>query len=588
MGKSPVRKDVSLSPVPLNSMHSTTGDFFRWGCVKLLEMVPRDSISFSCDTFVQSAPNPFPINGSSSYGMHAFFCPKRLIWRDWKFYYTDLQSGLTVPYFTVGDLWDVFNDNVLSPVLSSDLRSQGLKFISDINGLGSIFKFVNSPTKSSIPSAWLDFKLSALPLRAVNRIWFDWMRDKMHISDNALTSYCYDTGGHISLQELILLCTPRWRNFPKNIFTSCFDNPQDGAASSVPGVVPSASENPGLQPPSSQSNLKMNPNGSVFSSSSVGATDVVSSTSINRLRWSNSIQQYRERLLVAGKTVLSRCLALLGVSPTIEELQMSNWLGGKDFELQFQTHMCSNTTSNEDGIYNEVGSFGYEPLNSTISGQKGQDITSPAGMGLQNISYRTDESGFFVVMGCVTPNVQYFQGLPKDWTAGLETFRSDKFDFFHSDMENQPFDPILFSEICCSPLLDPKRVFGFGYMYQRYKEAYDSIGGEYLLPASSILFDLMTMGRDIHSLVDAVSQDTGIDPNEVLTPAFLRQSSAYDAFLFDKKFSISDHTRDHFIINHKFKINALRPMQLFCLPSLDSSLSASTPKDVIDTGGFTV
>ena len=152
MGKSPVRKDAALSPIPLNSMHSTTGDFFRWGCVKLMELVPRDAVSFSCDTFVQSAPNPFPINGSSSYGMHAFFCPKRLVWKDWKFYYTDLQSGLTEPYFTVGDLWDAFNDNSLSPVLSSDLRLPGLKFISDINGLGAILKFVYLPTKASIPT----------------------------------------------------------------------------------------------------------------------------------------------------------------------------------------------------------------------------------------------------------------------------------------------------------------------------------------------------------------------------------------------------------------------------------------------------
>lgn len=592
MGKSPVRQDAALSPIPLNSMHTTTGDFFRWDVVKMTHMVPRDAISFSSDSFVESGPNPFPINGSFTYGQHAFFCPSRLVWKDWKFYYTELQSGLTEPYFTLADLWTVFNDTSVSTLAQdADLRAHGMKYVSNMDRISAVYRFLHESSLSDIPQEWQVFKLSAIPLRACNRIWFDWMRDKLHISDNALSSYCLDTGGHISLQELELLCSPRWRNYPKNIFTSCFDNPQDGAAASAPGNLPSVSENPGMVPPvSGQTAIYANTTGSVGISTSgpANGNDVISSTSINQIRWNNSIQQYRERLLVAGKTVISRCLALLGVSPTIEELQMSNWLGGKDFDLKPQSQSASASAANSQQSWSSVGSFGYPPQTATVLGQKSASIVSPEGMGLSNISYRTDETGYFVVMGAITPNVQYYQGLSKNWTAGLDTFRSDKFDFFHSDMENQPFDPILFYEICCSPLIKPKNVFGFGFMYQRYKEDYDSLGGDYVMPQGATIRDLMSLGRDVEDLVDNVATDSSLDPNVVLTPALLRQASLYDLRQYDGKFTIMQSSVDHFNVNHKFKINALRPMQLFCLPSLDSSLSAQTPKDVIDTGGFTV
>lgn len=105
-GKSPVRKDTGFSPVPLNSMHTSTADFFRWHVVKAVPMIPKDTISFSVDSFIQSAPQPFPINGNFSYAMHAFFVPNRLVWKDWKYYYTELQQGLTPPYFTLSDLYD--------------------------------------------------------------------------------------------------------------------------------------------------------------------------------------------------------------------------------------------------------------------------------------------------------------------------------------------------------------------------------------------------------------------------------------------------------------------------------------------------
>lgn len=618
-GKSPVRKNSSLSPIPLNSMHTTTGDFFRWHCVKLVNMVQNDSISFSDDCFLQGAPNPFPINGSCTYAMHAFFVPNRLVWSDWKYYITGLQDGLTPPYFTIGDLVDVFNDS--SVAWHEDERSNAYKFLSDIDNLSSVMHFVDDYSSSeNVPVKWRNLKLSAMPLRAINLLWFDWMRDKMHISDNAKDSYCFTTGGHITMAELALLCAPRYRNYPKNIFTASFDSPQDGSSSVQAVRIADSVRNPDLsavedvlsEVPAGMgyyvgvgnggtdvtpkfgvgifSNISPQEAPGAGSAISLGSNANIGQFGINDLRFANSLQQYAERVLVAGKTVLSRALALFGVSPTIEELQMSNWLGGHEKELNFNTHLSNASTTNGGSSQpTQAGAFGLDPRYANISGQKAQTMDTPSdGFGLQNISYRTDESGMFIVMGCITPNVQYYQGLPKNWTRGLDTFASDRFDFFHSDFENQPLESVLNYQICADPAFEPKGVFGFQLQYSDYKQAFDSLGGDFIQNAGNALLKDMHLGRDIFGYLESLAIMTGKPITELLTPEILRQSNVLDQFNFDQKFTISEYSLDHFILNHKFNINMLRPMQLFCLPSLDSDLSKVTSKDIVDTGGFSV
>lgn len=601
---SPVRSR-SASTIPLNKMHTTTGDFFRWDVVHCMPLVQKDKVSFSCQTFVQSAPNPFPINGSASYGMYAFFVPNRIVWKDWKYYIENLQDNLTPPYFTLGDLVDAFHSS--SNPWATDYFDQAVKYISNIDNLSAITKFLYTYSRSQdVPNTWRELKLSALPLRMANRIWFDWMRDKVHISDSALASYCLDTGGHISLGELIQLCAPRYRCYPKNFFTTSFDTPQEGLANAASVTIgdDASAGNMSYQ-------VQNSPSGSFGGADSVGTSanrqvinydgtefDVgngdsgpsnVAAVQINDIRYASAIQQYAERILVAGKTVLSRALALFGTAPTIEKLQMSAYLGGHEEELMFQSHMAPGSTM---GFYQggapNVTPFGADPTQGTMAGQKFQDITANGnGCGLTNITYSTDESGYLFVFGAITPHVQYFQGLPRNWTRGLDTFNHDRFDYFHSDLENQPMMPVLFHEVACDPDLDPKRVFAFNLMYSDYKMSYDSIGGDFMNPRANNLMQSMHLGRDIVSLVKDLAQDAGEDnPNEFLTPAILTQATGRDVEEFDAKFTITDATLDHFIVNHKINCTAIRPMQLYCLPSLDASLSASTGKDLIDTGGM--
>lgn len=586
---SPVRKQ-SRSQIPMNKMHTTTTDFFRWDVSFFMDLVAKDIVSLNIKSFVDSAPNPFPINGSASYGMYAFFIPNRLVWKDWMPYKEQLQEGLTPPYFTIGDLVDAFHspDNPWR----EDYFDVAAKYIGNIDNLASIIHFVyDYSAGTAVPSNWRNLKLSAMPLRKVNRAWFDWMRDKVHISDNALDSYCKDTGGHITQAELISLCAPRYRCYPKNYFTTCFDSPQEGGAIVSPVGLASDELNPGLGTTSENSSLAvLSDSSKVYKAGKAGiANNIIGQQSVNDLRLATAKQQLMERLLLAGKTRLSRALALFNTAPTIEELQMTNYLGGHEEDLLFKSSMVGTTSSAVDSPRQAAGAFGYNPNDSTIAGQKFQTIVtgSDDGIGLKDITYKTDESGSLIVMGCIIPHVQYFQGLPRNWTRGLDTLNSDVTDFFHSDFENQPLQPVLNYEICASDVsITPKSVYGFNLMYSDYKQLYDSIGGDFLNPRSSNLMKSMHLGRDIGRLCQEIADAEGIPVNSALTPANITQSTGFDVSMYDEKFTISSPSLDHFIVNHKITVMANRPMQKYCLPSLDSSLSALTPKDMVETGGM--
>ena len=217
---------------PLNKMHTTTTDFFRIDCVHMVTFVPKDVMSVSVNTFIDSAPNPYPIDGTMRYGQYAFFVPYRLLWKDWKFYISHLQD-LTQPSFTLGDLWDACHSEEFD-YYNWGLMDEVYRYLSNIRNLSAIIPFLKQETKADIPSAWLNLKFNGYALRALNKIWWDWFRDKAHISDAAESSYVTNTGGHMSDLELIQLITPKYRCYSKNYITTAFESPQEGAASIQP------------------------------------------------------------------------------------------------------------------------------------------------------------------------------------------------------------------------------------------------------------------------------------------------------------------------------------------------------------------
>ena len=601
--KSPIAKN-SRGTFDLSKMHTSTMDFFRWDVAHCMPLVPNDVVSLNLHSFVQAAPNPFPINGRMQYGCYSFYVPSRVVWPDWTKYITDLQSGLTIPYFTFDDLWGIFNNQ--TPSLPPVLHNDAVAYLSNIMNLSSILQFLpisgGQGTLSNVPSDIRALKFSAIPLRAAQRCWFDWMRDKAHISDASLGSYCLTTGGHITAAELVQLCTPKYRCYPKNYITTAFDSPSEvnsSAISSFSNSLKSSSDSgiswtsPGTfrQTADSDGSAIGDPVKFAYTSTPSSSPTTLG-TQIQDLRSSNSLQTYAERMLVAGKTVLSRFQALFGTNPTIEELQMSDYLGGHEEDLLFQTtNTGGSKLADTQSSLTSVGAFGYNPTNGTMMGQKGQDITTGSnGAGLTNVTYKTDEHGYLFVFACITPVPQYYQGLDRDWFRGLDTFASDKFDFFHPDFENEGLQPVLNYEVMLSTKgtssYSAKGILGFQQKYIDYKYAKDSLGGAFVIPSSKNAFAPMHLGRDVQKLVEDLATADSSTVNSKLTPAILTQATVADEASFDSKFSITSQYVDHFIVNHRIECIANRPMVQNALPALSPNETRSTAKDLIETSGF--
>lgn len=600
--KMPIAKN-SRGTFDLSKMHTSTMDFFRWDVAHCMPLVPNDVVSLNIHTFVQAAPNPFPINGRMQVGTYAFYVPSRIVWDGWTKYITDLQSGLTIPYFTFDDLWSIFNNQ--TPSLPTALHNDAVFYLSNIMNLSSIIQFLpisgGVSVLTNVPSDIRALKFSAIPLRCAQRIWFDWMRDKAHISDAAIGSYCLTSGGHITQSELVQLCTPKYRCYSKNYITTAFDKPSEvnslapAQASSDPKRF-SSSDSPHSVLFSNNNTRVVNQSVSNYGPGSVSATPdpfPIVGTPIQDLRSSNSLQSYAERMLVAGKTVLSRFQALFGTNPTIEELQMSDYLGGHEEDLLFQQTSApvSSKIADDGSSLNSVGAFGYNPNEATIQGQKGQDICSGGnGSGLSDVTYKTDEHGYLFVFCAITPLPQYYQGLDRDWFRGLDTFASDKFDFFHPDFENEGLQPVLNYEVMLSKAgtssFSAKGIIGFQQKYMDYKYAKDSLGGAFVFPSSKVAFAPMHLGRDVQKLVEDLATAGGVTVDSVLTPAVLTQATNVDEAAFDSKFSITNQYVDHFIVNHKISCIANRPMVQNAIPALSANETRITAKDLIETSGF--
>ena len=229
-----------------NSMHTTTGDFGRLSVLKCIECVPGDTINFNMDTFIRAAINSQPVNGTISAAAHAFFVRSNLIWSEWDNYIMGLSTPVH-PYFT----WN----EAINRKMVMDAASQRdcTRFVS---GFGL------NITGSSAPQGCGNMKINALPFRAMQKVWWDYYRDKMRVPDSSAASYLSTSSGHCSTTEVHQLVTPKYRLFPKNYLTSAFDSPaENGQQACVPvlSLNPSGtggSGNVAVASPSSVVNLK--------------------------------------------------------------------------------------------------------------------------------------------------------------------------------------------------------------------------------------------------------------------------------------------------------------------------------------------
>lgn len=603
----------------LGNMHTTTMDFGRLQPVKVMECVPNDVITLNMSVNCQAAPNPSPINGKMSLSLHAFFVPTRIVASEWNNYILGL-SNPTLPYITGSQMQTALG------ALVGTQRADAERVISSFGVPSAYWGTTAAGSMSS-------YRISAMPLRAFNRIWWDWYRDKMRISDAMQSSYVFDAMGNVSATEASILLSPKYRCFAKDYITTAFDEPSEGGRTAISPVQSSSDanlqrifngeNNTGSRSYSSSGivyevggyNVNNTSSSGIYLSdgqntstshgvlANIGRNVASNATNTNprptvsgqtgvsvpELRSAAAYQRYLERLLVSGKSIISRLKALFNADDTPERLDMSEYLGGtsKDFGFQntIATAAGSNQSSSDLSVLNAFGSYGGEAADGNILGQTVSH--GYCDLKFDNITYHCKEHGYFIVVASIMPFVANYQGVDRMWLRGVATGTCSRFDFFTPDMENVGFQPVLMSEVVTpSPLsgtllqgYDGLGIFGWQQRYMDYKYSHSQISGDFVNPSTAVSLQSFHLGRNILRELGFINQagapvqgsTAPSDFASVVTPANLVACDSTSREAYDDKFTMSSSQLDHFILNFKFDLVASRPMQENALPAIDNA-----------------
>lgn len=545
---------TSRSTISLSHHQVTTSDFGYLVPICVRDMVPNDDFVVTPRVFCRLAPLAVPVYGKITCRIHSFFVPYRLLFKHWSAFITQSSSNYHIPpFFTVSTLRQALQADPQFSQDSSLTNPRGIygRLMSNIG--------VNPALIASGSGLNSQERISAFRWLAYYRIWMDWFMDS-NIYDHSEMVEAFNTrigdGGSIVAGATDFL---RYRNccFGKDYFTTAKLHPQAGAQPSFTAVQLGKDVNPDLAAPSSQANLKVNPDGSVqVQGSPSNANSNIGQFTIEELRAANALQRYLERNNYVGSKIINQLLVHFGISPTPERLDMSEFLGGSNFDIQIgdvTSHSSYTGDNSTDGIGMQAG--------------KGIGASQT-----EQIRYHAKEHGVFMTLMSIVPDTAYYQGIPKVMQLGVT---GDPLDFYTPEFENLGFQEILNKEVYVPsagemesyPDYDPDGIFGYAPRYGFLKWQHDILAGDfvgYYAPGTSPMrMYSMDQWHLFRKFVYDSENPLALNSNFVELD---RDNNDYDRI-----FQIFTNKVDHFYFNIDVDVKATRPMTGFAEPSLDAT-----------------
>lgn len=505
-----------------------TTDFGRLDVLYHTELVPNDDFSFSVNGLLRGATMVAPTLGKMYYDVRAFFVPYRILTHRpeegksnfvWD-YFINRLSNTTHPFL------NYFNLSGALLSFAGDKQSDARRLLSQLR-LPSVLYNVTSSDRNSWPQSGNSIgftNVNPWPYMTYQRIWWDFYRDKTQIDESLLSTYLPFPGTNlVSQNDCAKYITPRYACWPKDYFTNARPMPTDGGITpSVPLTNYQALAQEGALRPyvdnigTGSQNVIALKNEQL----SAGVLDVdidnqevaYWSMQTAAIRMAKLVDDYLQRLNIAGTSISDRVFARFGIRPQERVVNNAQYIGG--FRHDFSTgEVLSNI---------ETGSLDPEGVNNAFNyGGSGTQAGQSTGsiytrFDSKEFMYHAKEYGTFMIIGTLVPYTGYFQGLHRGLQHGCSTdINESRFSYLTPELANDGLQPIKRKEIYGSQtqisLYDD--VFGFSERYGEYAYQPDVVDSDIVLTATKSGMNALHLFREFSSNPSLSASFTQIDPS---------------------------------------------------------------------------
>lgn len=563
-------------PFDLSGRTITTGEFYQFAPVKMIECVPGDKIDINMTVFTRTAPLSVPSFDRAVVQSRAFFVPARLCYPMFNEFITgekvrigDSSVVPVLPYIDsdVLTLWFA-TGTVAGKKLATDdaaesdkydfsiipsgaqgatakyymLTALGRKILKIFQGLGYRWNW-RGPYDLDHDQFLIQF--SALPLFAFFKVYLDWFVPSQlqaaHPIAGILNKWRIQAvTGPISSYELSQLFESMSPAYDEDYFTAAWLYPNDvggDTARILPGRMLDYVPTDGAGTTYAQSDkIQVNSGDTNIAQSSGSALYRLSQYGLNLLQ---GMANYVTRNNYAGSRAVEQILARFGVRVPDTRLNRSEFIGADNTDIQF----AEVTATADSGDY-KVGEFAGKGV---ALGRDG------------HFSVECKEHGYVVVVSTIVPKISYVQGFDRC------TLHRERFDFFTPEFDCVGLQAIASGELYADmmhPTLThgwvdlqfgngkPSDIFGYCPRYAEFKTGRNLLLGDFNIPHLNDdgALNAYHFSRMFYPSIDTPAQAQG---------KFLFA----DGEQYNRIFNVTDEIADHFYMWYNFDIKAYRPMR---------------------------
>lgn len=444
----------------------TTFDSGKLIPIYLKEVLPNDVRKLKWSSVVRLMTPKFPTMDNAKIDTFFFYVRNRDIWNDWSKFMGENK-----------DPWSIRNP-VTVPQISIPLKETS-------RNVGDLADYLGIPIAQTSMSSDAAIKVSALPFRAVCKIWNDYFRDENYQSElyyskeSMDVSYVkYNTNMDFTNQVYVgAICPPV--NRYKDYFSSCLPAPQKGQAVQLPlgdyapvvtGQVSDGGANILLSCSSPTGGEYLTPvahtNGTPSSTRAYAIPDnthvvndatnkiylradlsSATAASVNALRLAFQSQRFLEQSARGGTRYTELLVSMFGVNAPDLMMNRAEFLGGKSFPLSL-------TPVTDVGA--NLGNVGG--MSSTVSGDYA-------------FKKHFNEHGYIIGFACVRTDRSYSQGVNPLW------FRKDKTDFYFPVFSHIGEQPVYKRELFALDVPNRESVFGYKEAWSEYRISFNENTG---------------------------------------------------------------------------------------------------------------